>query len=130
MSQHLTKERVRSHADLSADRNRNVSDRRAVAILRCFQFNPHEEKKGDQLINRDRGTVTDLTAALSPLTQPPHLKSKDKVVSTVHICCLIEFHFFPKHCHSPSFFVSTLEISPLLYSVLLTELDSFRYCLL
>lgn len=84
MSQKLTKERARPHADLSADRNRNVSDRRAVKILCCFQFHLQEEKNGDQLINRDRGPVTDLSAALPPLT-PLHLKSKSKGAPTVHI---------------------------------------------
>lgn len=79
MSQCLTKESTLSHTDLSADRNRNVSDSHAVEILCCCCFNLHKEGNGDQLINRDRGTVTDLSAVLPPLTLPL-LKPKDKGV--------------------------------------------------
>ena len=42
-----------SHADLSADRNRNVIDRHAVEILRCCLFDLQEERNGDRLINPD-----------------------------------------------------------------------------
>lgn len=77
MSQWPTKESTLSHTDLSADRNRNVSGRHAVEILCCCRFNLHKERNGDQLINRDRGAVTDLSAVLPPLT-PPYSKPEDK----------------------------------------------------
>lgn len=75
MSRWRTVESGPSRADLSADRNRNVSDRRAVEILCCCRFNLHVEKNGEQLINRDQATATDLSAALPPLN-PAHLKPK------------------------------------------------------
>lgn len=77
MSQWLTKERTPSHADLSANRNRNVSDRHAVEMLCCCHFNLHKEGNGEQLINRDPGTVTNLSAVLRALTTP-RLKPIDK----------------------------------------------------
>lgn len=52
-----------SHAHLSADGNRNASDRRAVAILCCRHLNLRSERNA-QLMNDDLARVRDLSRLL------------------------------------------------------------------
>lgn len=126
----LQKESAPSRADLSADRNRNVSDRPAVGILCCCRFNLHKERNGAQLINRDRSTVTDLSAVLPPLT-PTHLKPKDKRAPT-HLFS-DQIPFLSRDCRRGSWFVCVFaqNMSFIISQVLIwksTGTVSFRGC--
>lgn len=105
MIQLLTKDSALSHADLSADRNRNVSDRHAVEILCCCRFNIHVERNGDQLINRDRAIATDLSAVL------PQYTWNQKIKRTLPHLFSDPIPFL-SHGHGPGLFVCMLKTIP------------------